>query len=689
VGLLWAAGLVAWADDTNKTIRLPEITVVAEKEPAPAQVVPVSVTPVSRDTIEAENVRTVKDAAIYAPNVNISEFTVRRLSMPYFRGIGGAVNNPSVTTFYDGVPQFNANSSSIELLDVNQIEFVRGPQGALFGRNTLGGLINISSREPSLSKWRSDFETQYGNHNYFDEKLSLSGPIIKEQLGMSLAGGYSSRDGYSVNDTTGHAVDNREGFFGKAQLMWRPVDDWTLRLIVTGENNHDGDYAVGDLNYIRAHPNHVVYNFDGFTHRQVIAPTLLAQHKGDVVDFDSTSGFVWWHTHDYCDLSYYSGLPGNTSDLEKGLQFSQEFRFSSAEGAPLQLNQNLKLKWQAGLQIFTQNYTYDRNSDFTSLHYLYKIFSDLNDIGVGIYGQTTLTAWDKLDFIVGLRGNFEDKTAHLVTNTTDTRPSKDFSNVTPQFGLAYHLTKEHMLYATVSRGYRAGGFNTASPAGYESYDEENSWNYEIGAKTSWLDNKLLANLTFYYINWDNLQLNQPDPVTPGSYYIANAGSAESKGVELELVARPLSGLDLFGGVGVADTKFLSDAHAIHTDAFGTSTTVGLGGNELPNTPLFTANGGAQYTWQVSKKVALYARAETVFYGRYHYNPANTAAQDAYNLTNFRAGVRGDHWFAEGWVRNAFDTHYVPLAFEDPNWQSGYVGQCGDPITFGLRAGLNF
>jgi len=688
--------------EASSLAELPVVTVTAQKQSQPAQTTPVSVTPVSRDTIENENVRTVRDAAIYAPNVNITEFTVRRLSSPYFRGIGGAVNNPGVTTFYDGVPQFNANSSSIELVDVDQVEFVRGPQGALFGRNTLGGLINITSRAPSLSKWRSEFETQYGNYSYFDERFALSGPIIKDQLGMSFAGGYSSRDGFTVNDVTGKDVDTREAFFGKAQLMWAPAEDWTLRLIVSGEKDRDGDYALGDLNYIRANPHHVVYDFDGYTHRQVIAPTLVAEHKGDALDFTSISGFVWWHTHDYCDISYYTpGNHGTNSDLEKGWEFSQEFRFSSAKDAPLEINRDLKLKWQAGLQVFAQNYTGDlfddttTNATFPFLPYTWDAYSDLNDVGAGVYGQTTLTAWEKLDFIAGVRGNYENKSAHLrsiyaipaiaYTSVTDISPSKDFSNVIPQVGIAYHLSKEHMVYGTITRGYKAGGFNATPPVGFgESYDEESSWNYEIGAKTSWLDNKLLVNLAFYYINWEDLQLSQPDPTTPGNYYTSNVGAAQSRGVELELISKPIKGWDVFAAVGVADTQFLSDARALHNGV-----NEGVGGKELSNTPLFTANCGAQYTWQVCEKAALYARAEMVAYGRSYYNTANTAGQDAYTLANFRGGVRGAWWFAEGWVRNAFDTHYVPVGFEFANGASGIVGQSGDPVTFGLRAGLTF
>ena len=173
------------------------------------------------------------------------------------------------------------------------------------------------------------------------------------------------------------------------------------------------------------------------------------------------------------------------------------------------------------------------------------------------------------------------------------------------------------------------------------------------------------------------------------YYIANAGDADSKGVELELNLRPVAGWDIFGGVGYTDARFLSGATAIHTDPYGNNSTVNVAGHHLIYTPEFTANAGSQYTWQVCKAAALYARAEVVVYGDYWYNPANTASQSAYSLANFRLGVQGHHWFAEGWVRNAFDTHDVPIALEYPNGRSGFVGESGAPLTFGLRAGLNF
>src|SRR5688572_20543403 len=142
VTLSAAAAASAQQPGSSVTIQLPTVNVSAQKEPADVQRVPVSVTPVIGPTIRDAGLDVITDAGIYAPNVHFSDFTARKLSNPRFRGIGGSPANPAVTTYLDGVPQLNANSANIDLLDIDQIEFVRGPQSTLFGRNTLGGVVN-------------------------------------------------------------------------------------------------------------------------------------------------------------------------------------------------------------------------------------------------------------------------------------------------------------------------------------------------------------------------------------------------------------------------------------------------------------------------------------------------------------------------------------------------------------------
>lgn len=716
-GLLAVTNTATPAEDPNAILGLPAVTVTAQKEPAGAQTIPVSVTPVTENTLQDADVRSVKDAAVYAPNVFMNEFSVRALSNPFFRGVHGSPSNPGITTFVDGVPQLNGYSSSTELIDVEQLEFVRGPQGALFGRNTVGGLISLTSRRPALDAWSAGFEGQYGNYNFRDVRMTLSGPIARDQVGFSLAAGYSARDGYTINDLTGNRLDSREVFFGKVQLLWAFSEKWDVRLILSGERARDGDYALGDLDYLSAHPHHVSRDFEGASHRDIIAPTLLVNGKGPAIDFSFISGLVQWKTRDMTDLEYTVYPGGMREDNQKDLQVTAELRLASAKDTPVGQGSDLRLKWQAGISMFTQNYEQDAVNNFLAggLYQADQIMpgfppfnsaangkhspeSRLDDTGFGAYAQTTLTAWEQLDLILGLRGDYESKKAELNTFYEAPDPilpmfgistapaslsfEESFSDVTPQFGLAYHFTRHMMLYMNAGRGYRAGGFNTLSPAGREKYDPETSWSYEIGAKTAWLDNRLSANLAFFYIDWQHLQLNLPMNTVDMQYYIANAAAAYSKGVELEINARPVANWDIFGGFSYTDAKFCSGAEAMWNNAAAR-----VGGKRLIFTPEYTANGGMQYSWAIIPEATLYARAEVVAYGSYYYNPVNTVSQSAYSLADFRAGVKGRNWNTEVWVRNAFDRSYIPIALE--YGPGRLVGENGPPRTFGFRTWLRF
>jgi len=168
---------------------------------------------------------------------------------------------------------------------------------------------------------------------------------------------------------------------------------------------------------------------------------------------------------------------------------------------------------------------------------------------------------------------------------------------------------------------------------------------------------------------------------PGQYYIANVGSADSKGVEFELNARPVEGWDVFASVGYDDARFLSGSE---------SSGASVAGNRVPFAPDYTANAGMQYAFSVCKEATLYARAEVVISGRFFYDDQNTTSQDTYTVANFRAGVRGKRWYVEGWIKNAFDEEYVPIALPYPGLApSGFIGENGAPMTCGVTVGVKF
>ena len=467
---------------SNATPALGEISalapvfVTAQKQVTEAQNTPLSVSAVTAKTIEDAKITSVREAAYHAPNVVFTDFSVRRLSNPRFRGIGASPNNPAVTTYYDGVPQFSANSSSIELLDVEQFEFVRGPQGALFGRNTVGGLINITSTKPSLKQWTTSATGTCGNYDLWDGRVSAAAPVVEDRLAAGVGVGWSSRDGYTKNDLTGHDLDSRGAFFGKGQLLWQPAECWEVRLLLTGERDRDGDYALGDLVAIRTRPHHVARDFEGFTRRDLVAPTLLANYFGERLNLSLITGGVWWKTAEKTDLDYTTNSVAIGRNEESDAQFTQEIRIASATDAPWRLCDNASLKWQGGVFFFIQNYEqvafHDLNPPLLPVSLRSTSQATLDDIGIGIYGQAALTLWEKLTLTVGARGDLESKEANLRSFTTPASGPPgmqnlrdDFRECTPQFATMYHITPNGAAYATVARGFKAGGFNASSPSG--------------------------------------------------------------------------------------------------------------------------------------------------------------------------------------------------------------------------------
>jgi iron complex outermembrane receptor protein len=682
-------------DDPLLRVGLPPVTVTAQKEPADVQKLPLSVTAVTKEMIDSMGVRIVSDAAILAPNTFFTEFSARKLSNPRFRGIGASPANPAITTFIDGVPQLNANSSSIELLDVDQIEFVRGPQSALFGRNTLGGLINVSSARPSFSKWTGAASIPFGNYSAFEARGNASGTLIPDKLSASGAFSYASRDGYTVNDVTGDDLDSRGALSGKGQLLWLPSQNWEARVIVSGEHAEDGDYGLNDLAALRETPHQSSRDFEGFTDRNIFGTTIQTAHKGSRFNFSTTTGFVRWTTEDSTDLDY-SAFPLITRlNAEKDFQFTQEVRFASA--TPVTLRDRTDVRWQAGAFLFTQNYHQDAVNTigpgvFSPLVLQpvnqYSPVAELDDVGFGVFGQATVTMNESLDLTGGLRVDYESKNADLKTffDPALVPPvvvvaDDSYANVSPQLSVAYRLQPDRSVYGTFSGGYKAGGFNPASPAGREAYGEERTWLFEGGYKARLLEGRLAVNAAAFYIDWNDLQLNVVNLDVPGQLYIANVGSAASLGFELDATARPMPGLDVFGSFGYTEAHFGNGTSAVGLD---------VSDNEIPYTPDVTANFGVQYGRAVGNGGTAYGRADLVVYGAFKYDESNAQGQDSYALMNLRGGYRRGLFVFEGWIKNLFDTDYIPVAFTYGQLApSGYIGESGAPRTFGLSAGVKF
>jgi iron complex outermembrane receptor protein len=312
----------------------------------------------------------------------------------------------------------------------------------------------------------------------------------------------------------------------------------------------------------------------------------------------------------------------------------------------------------------------------------------LDDKGVGVYGQGTFLVGDRTELTAGVRVDHERRDADLQTEVipavfpgTQVTESRNYTAASPQVAAAFELRPGARVYASVGRSFKAGGFNPVSLPGEESYGEEFAWHVEGGVKTSAAGGRLTASAAVFSIDWQDLQLNRPIPGVPGQFFIGNVGGATSRGAEFELTGRVYEGVDLFGAFGFTRARF---------DAGTMAGGVDIADHKVPFTPTYTATFGAQLSRAIADGRLLWARAEIVCFGAFEYDETNVARQDAYELTNLRAGLRGRTLFVEAWVRNAFNTAYVPVAFAYPGFApSGFVGEPGRPRTAGISFGARF
>ena len=679
------------ASDTNSN---QTIIVSARRWTEPLQSVPGSVTVQTADTLQSGGIRDLRDAAPAVPNLTLGDFSVRRLTFPYMRGIGSGRNNPAVTTVIDGVPQLSYATANQELLDVDRIEFLRGAQGALYGRNTLGGAINIVPRLPTRTPTATTCLAA-GSDTFLDVRASGEGPLGTGTTAGGLSAGYSRRDGFTQNDITGHRLDSRESFFGRAQVLWPDEGPWTFRLSAGGEADRDGDYALGDLASLRARPHHVAHDYEGRSDRDLTQPVFTATRKGDRADLTSTTAFQWWRSHDKTDLDTTPADLIRRDNEETQQAYIQELRLASPENSPVIFGDHATLRWLLGTFAFHSTYSQRAYNDYRpgsvamlGLPFPYQQHddADLADTGVSLFGQTTITLAERLEAGLGIRDDYEHRSADRrsyasipLVPASAADDSADFNQVSPRASLGYHLTQNSLIYGAASKGYKAGGFNTLSIPGHATYGDETSLTTETGLKTDWLNRLVTANLALFHTDWNDLQMDVPAG-SPGVFYLDNTSKAESQGGELELTVRPVNGLTLFGGVGVLASEFGSGSTSGGRD---------VSGNDLPFAPHTTWNAGTEYSQSLGGSSTGFIRMEAVGTGRYYYDAINGASQSSFTLINARLGVTTGNWRVETWVRNLFDQDYVPLAFSYQLAPSGYVGESGAPRTIGVSVARTF
>ena len=681
------------ADDGPEPVfDLEPIVVLAEKRHQTLLETPLSISVVTNDRLHSSGVTSIKDVSFLIPNLYISELTARRTSFPYMRGLGAGQGEPVVTTVIDGVPQLTPNTTDIELVNIDRIEFVRGPQGTLYGRNTLGGVIHIITQAPSNEN-RVNASLEIGEFSLERYKLIFNTPISLENSAFTLGTSYAEKDGFVKNNFTGNTVDDQQTLFGKGTLRLTWEGRWDATIGVFGERDRDGDFVLFDLERLRGDPYRIDHDFEGKTERDVINPSVSVTRHGATTDFSSITGYGYWSATDLTDTDFTNNDLLRRKTDESQHHVYQELRLHSTEDADSEPNDHISLKWLAGLSFFYSNFVHDSYDELrpqlTQLPIPIRDTAsfELNDSGIALFGQGSITLYDRLEAYMGLRIDYEHRDADIKITSTSTSNAahvgsdEDFVEVLPKLGLSYRKNENFMAYGYGAKGFRTGGYNrNIAPTGQFEVEEEESWTYETGLKTSWFANRLDISLALFYIEWDEMQLDVPNPQNLARFFLDNVGEAESKGFEAELQTNFSNNWQAFCGIGYTDAKFEEYVDPVTERA--------VDGNTLPNIPEFNWHAGLQTRWNINKKFYMFSRIEIIGVGKLFFDNANSQSQNDYIITNFRAGIGSENWSLEAWIKNAFDKDYVSLAFPIPQEfrnfvPSGFVGRSGAPQTVGI------
>ena len=449
---------------------------------------------------------------------------------------------------------------------------------------------------------------------------------------------------------------------------------------------------IFDLDQIRKNPDEVKYDYEGKMHRDLIGPSMRVKYLGESLEVTSITAFQWWNAKDWTDTDFSQSDFFRRWSSDTQNMISEELRFASRDGEDLWLHDAVSFKWMTGLQASRSVLSAEAYDEIRFLARRDWTEAELTDAGLGLFGQATFTAAEKLDLTTGIRYDHEYKKADLANfseiaavagpKTTQTLKNR-YSDWVPRVSLAYRITPRLMPYASLAKGFRAGGYDQNAPPGEEAFKPETIWAYETGIKTSWAEGLLVLNASLFQVEWKDMQLFVVNPLAPVKFYIANAGRSRSRGGEIELRARPLSGLEVLGGLGTTDAKFLN-----HIDRFSGD----VRNKSLINVPSYTWNSALLYSRTLLDNLKSYMGGGVTGMGPYFFDAGNTRQQAAYHLVNLRLGLKGAHWRAEVWAKNVFDETYVPVAFQldlQPFNPAPFFGESGIPRTFGITLGVDF
>ncbi|PAX56517.1 TonB-dependent receptor domain-containing protein [Brunnivagina elsteri] len=649
-----------------------ELTVTAQKRPEDAQDVPFSFTLIPRQQIEDSQIDSLIDIANQTPNFNFFPTSAGGTEFSYYsiRGLNNQnflTAQDSVAFYIDDVPVDYNGFLDLALTDLERVEVLRGPQSTLYGRNSSGGVVNIISRE-ATPKPEVKFAVGYGKYDSRELQFSFNDALVDDKLALRISGFSKSQDGFIENLATGNTIGERSRIAAKAQLLWTPTPDLKVSFNSYNTFTDDGNptYNRGDA----SEPFKVNLQVEGFNKLSTNTQSLKIGYNGDA--FRATSITARRFT------TQENIVPGDTGvqyiDGINSTLWTQELRLQSPETAD-------RFQWLLGAYYESRDFIVDdARTEFFGFGTFRRTGDDTRQT-YAVFGQVDYKPIDPLTVFAGLRyessTTYSDSTYESVAangSLTPLRPAfKDekasSDEFIPRFGLKYQFNPNLMAYATIAKGYRPSGLNyRANSESTLRFGEEKTWSYEVGLKSAWLDNRLLANLSIFHNDVNNYQALQFDQ--SGFFGRVSNVDLKATGVEFELNAKLTKGLDLIASIGYVDSRY--------KNYLNTDTGVDLSDNRVPLAPQFTYNLAAQYR----SPGGIFARAELRGYGLTYFDDENQIKQEPYAVVNARIGYEWEKTGVYLYGNNLFDTRYITSGFLFPP-PVGTVG-FGDPFTFGVQ-----
>ena len=694
---LWAQNqstIISHDSSTIPPVELETFEVKASRQKDKLQKLPMAASVIKQRNIEEQEMNSLTELSSKVPNLFMPDYGSKLTSPIYIRGLGSRINSPSVGLYVDNVPYFEKASFNFEFFDIERIEVLRGPQGTLYGRNTMGGIVNIKTQSP-LDHRQTELSMKAGNYENYKTIVSHHEPL-SDNLGVSVNAAYVDRNGYYTNEFTGQSADDMQSLSGRVRAVYEPTRNVTVDYSLNYENSDQAGYPYAVFTDSTNNPKDVSYNRQSTYARKMLSNNVTVKIEQDKSIIKTVT------SHQYLDGSQRIDQDFTPASLlfvgqdQSQNMLSQELYFKSKPNSG-------DYKWLFGafgfMQFMDKTVNVDYGEDGVNAFNLPGPMSkeklyDQNTYGAALFHQSTFKDIFEsgLDFTAGIRFDYETATLDYEYTTLlngQTIPNTEFNNnldfleILPRVSLKYQISERVNIFSSVSKGYKTGGFNSTFERKQDrTFDPEQSWNYELGFKSRYFKNRLQTNLTLFYIDWKNQQIYQPVPSGQGSM-LKNAGRSESKGLEFEFRGIPTTHTEAFVSVGYTDATFIDYTNGKEGENFED-----YSGNRIPYIPKYTFNTGMSYRHHLDydwlDKVKFHMDYRGV--GKHYWQEQNISYQDFYGLLNSKIAFTKDDITLSLWGKNILDTDYQSFYFQAIG--NSYV-QMGQPALYGLRLDVQF